>query len=501
MACLPTLQTDITVDVAVVGAGITGLTTAMLLAAGGKTVAVLERNRIGAGTTGHSTGNLYAPVDVRLQEVARRHGADIMRAMAQSRAAAVDAVERTVQALQLDCGFGRQPWYLLATSSGKVATVDAEYRAAQAAGLDAALVDAPPLPLPILRTLRVANQAQIQPLDYARQLAQRIVGERCLIFENTPVTDIDEEAGLVRAAQGTVRCGDVLLATHTPAGVHVVQSQLDAVREYAVALRLDTEPPPAGIHWLIGEHGYSVRLYAHAGMHYLVVVGAGHPTGEQSDTGRHFDALEAYARDNFPVGSVDYRWSAQRYRSQDQLPYIGRNLDSARTWIATGFSGDGLTWGTLAGMIVSDELLGRSNQWARLYSPGRLSTQKRPQGFEQESTSGPAPSPLTLDAATRARFDDLPPGQSRRLDDAGGKLAAWRCEDGRLLVVGAKCSHMGCDIRWNEAETSWDCHCHGSRFRADGQVIEGPALAPLPHAQELAPGGGPDEPGESGAED
>jgi glycine/D-amino acid oxidase-like deaminating enzyme/nitrite reductase/ring-hydroxylating ferredoxin subunit len=500
MACLPTLQTDITVDVAVVGGGITGLTAAMLLAAGGKSVAVLERHRIGAATTGHSTGNLYAPVDLRLQELARCHGTDTMRAVAQSRAAAVDAIERTVQALQLDCAFARQPWHLLATSGDAVQVVEQECSAAQAAGLDAKLVDDPPLPLPILRTLRVANQAQFQPLDYARQLAQRIVGDHCLIFENTPVTAVDDASGLVQTTHGKVRCGSVLLATHTPAGVHLVQSKLDVVREYGVALRLDTEPPPTGIYWLVGDARYSVRVYSHGAMHYLVVVGARHPTGKDGDTGRHYDELERYARANFRVGTVDYRWSAQRYRSSDQLPYIGKNLDSTRTYIATGFSGDGLTYGTLAGMFVSGELLGNTNQWAPLYSPQRLAQEQRPEGFEHEGTCASGPAALALDAAARARFDDLPTGQSRQLDHAGQKLAAYRCEDGQLLVVGAKCSHMGCDVQWNDAETSWDCHCHGSRFRADGQVIEGPALSPLQHAQE--PGaGGTDEPDETGAED
>jgi Rieske Fe-S protein len=151
-------------------------------------------------------------------------------------------------------------------------------------------------------------------------------------------------------------------------------------------------------------------------------------------------------------------------------------------------------------MIVSDGLLGKANQWASIYNTDRLAREKRPEGFEHESTCAAPPSPLGLDAGARARFDDLPTGQSRQLDDAGRKLAAYRCEDGQLLVVSAKCSHMGCELKWNAAETSWDCHCHGSRFRADGQVIEGPALYPLQHAQDLG-SAAPDEPEETGAED
>jgi glycine/D-amino acid oxidase-like deaminating enzyme/nitrite reductase/ring-hydroxylating ferredoxin subunit len=499
MACQPTLQSDIAVDVAVVGAGITGLTAAMLLAQGGRTVAVLERHRIGMAGTAHSTGNLYAPVDLQLQAIARCHGQDTMRAVAQSRAAAVDAIGQTVQALGIDCAFERVPWHLMATDAPQAQVVEQECQAAQAAGLSAHLLDRAPLPLPAQRVLRIDGQAQFQPLDYVRQLAQRIVGERCLVFENTPVTAVDDAAGIVHAPHGKVRCKDVVLATHTPGGIHLVQSKLDVVREYAVALRLEGDVPPRGIYWAIGQQCHSIRVFPHSGTDYLVVVGAAHPTGQPADTARRFEELERYARAHFNVGACDYRWSAQRYRASDQLPYIGKNLDSARTWIATGFSGDGLTYGTLAGMILAGEIQGQSSQWSALYASGRLANEKRPEGFEHESTAATPPSPLPVDASARALFDDLPPCQSRQLEHGGTRLAAYRCEDGRLLVVAGKCSHMGCDIRWNEAETSWDCHCHGSRFRPDGQVLEGPALAPLAQAPGTPAAG--EEPDDTGAEE
>jgi glycine/D-amino acid oxidase-like deaminating enzyme/nitrite reductase/ring-hydroxylating ferredoxin subunit len=500
-ACQPTLQTDIAVDVAVVGGGITGLTAAMLLASQGKTVAVLEAHRIGASSTGHSTGNLYALTDVRLHQIRQRHGPEAMRAVAQSRAAAVDAVEQTVQALKLECEFNRRPWHLVASAPGQVQAVEQECQAAQDAGLAARLVDDLALPVGALRTLRVENQAQFQPLDYVRQLAQRIAGERCLVFENTPVTAIDDASGVIRTAEGEVNCESLLLATHTPVGIHLVQSSLDVVREYAVALRLEGDAPAPGIYWIIGDQHYSLRVFSCSGNAWLIAVGAGHPTGKADDTVRRYDALERYARDRFPLGPVDYRWSAQRYRSPDLLPYIGKNIDSRRTWIATGFSADGLTYGTLAGMIVADQMLGKSNQWESLYSPARLDLGTRPEGFEHERAAAPPAPTLALDGAARAGFDDLAPGQSRQQDHGGQKLAAYRCEDGKLLIVGAKCSHMGCDLQWNEAETSWDCHCHGSRFRPDGQVLEGPAMAPLAHAPEIPAGGMPDEPEETGAEE
>jgi glycine/D-amino acid oxidase-like deaminating enzyme/nitrite reductase/ring-hydroxylating ferredoxin subunit len=501
LACGPTLQADITVDVAIVGAGMTGLTAAMQLVASGQRVAVLEAHRIGGSSTGHSTGNLYAMVDLGLHDITRRHGEETMRQVAQSRASAVDAIEATANTLGLQCGFTRLPWHLLATSPGNNQAVEDECKAATAAGLRATMLDQSPLPVPAERVLQVDGQAQFQPLDYVRQLAQRIAGERCLVFENTPVTRVDDAAGELTTPQGSVRFGAVLLATHTPVGIHLVQARLDVVREYAVALRLEQPAPPPGIYWLIGDERYSLRVVSDKGLAWLVAVGAAHPTGKQPATCDPYDALERYARGHFQLGELDYRWSAQRYRSQDLLPYIGKNIDSTRTWIATGFSGDGLTYGTLAGLIVADQLLGHDNPWSALYSPSRLGSEKRPAGFEHERSSAAHAPVLQLDAAALARFDDLPPNQSRKLDHAGQQLAAYRCEDGRVLVVGAKCSHMGCDIQWNAAESSWDCHCHGSRFAPDGQVLEGPALAALAHAQEIPAADTAGEPPETGAEE
>jgi glycine/D-amino acid oxidase-like deaminating enzyme/nitrite reductase/ring-hydroxylating ferredoxin subunit len=501
LACQPTLQTDITVDVAVIGAGITGLTAAMQLAAAGQRVALLEARRIGGSSTGHSTGNLYAPVDLGLREIASKHGEDTMRQVVQSRASAVDAIEATANTLGLQCGYTRLPWHLLATAPGTRLAVEDEFKAATAAGLPAQMLDQSPLPVSAERILQIPGQAQFQPLDYVRQLAQRIAGERCLVFENTPVTKLDDAAGELTTPQGSVRFGAALLATHTPVGIHLVQAKLDVVREYAVALRLEQPAPPPGIYWLIGNECYSLRVFSDKGLAWLVAVGAAHPTGKQAPTSHPYDALERYARSHFKLGEVDYRWSAQRYRSQDLLPYVGKNIDATRTWIATGFSGDGLTYGTLAGLLIADQLLGHDNPWSALYSPSRLSSEKRPAGFEQEqSSASPAPV-LHLDAAALTLFNDLPLNEARQMEYQGKKLAAYRCEDGRVLVVGAKCSHMGCDIQWNGAETSWDCHCHGSRFAPDGQVLEGPALAPLAHAQELPAADSNAEPPETGAEE
>jgi glycine/D-amino acid oxidase-like deaminating enzyme/nitrite reductase/ring-hydroxylating ferredoxin subunit len=479
-ACLPTLQTDLKVDVAIVGAGITGLTAAMLLVQAGKRVAVLDAHKAGDASTGNSTGNLYATVDLGLHTIEEQHGLETMRRVVESRAAAIDLIEATVERLNLDCGFQRVPWNLLALDAAHVAEIEKEALAAMRARLRADLRDDAPVPIDVAKILRVEDQAQFQPLAYVRQLAQHIGGEDCLIFENTRVTAIDDDPAVVHTDHGKVHCQHVIIATHTPIGVHLVQSQLEVVREYGIAAPLHDSMPEPGVYWCIGRECHSVRTYTDNGRTYLVVVGSAHPLGDTEVGEERFQRLELFARDHWPIGPVEYRWSAQRYRAKDKLPYIGRNVDARNTYIATGFSGDGLTYGTLAGMMLADEILGRGTPWRDLYTVDRVAQGKRPDGFTKEST-GPATAggAVALDAAAIKALDDLPPCQSRKIEVAGQPVAVFRAQDGQLQAVAGKCTHMGCDIKWNGAETSWDCDCHGSRFAPDGRVLEGPALAPL----------------------
>jgi glycine/D-amino acid oxidase-like deaminating enzyme/nitrite reductase/ring-hydroxylating ferredoxin subunit len=480
----PALEGTVDADVAIVGGGITGLTLAMLLSEGGKSVALLEARRIGLGSTGHSTGNLYEVLSEGLHIVGDKWGRSVMGEVAESRRHAVDLIERTAVRLDADCGFRRCTLHRYATTAAQTDAIDREYRAATELGLPARLVDRLPVAVASARILALDNQAQFHPLVYLRALARRIAAAGCRLYEHSAVIGIDEDACTVHTARGTVRAREIVLATHTPKGIFLVQAEMVPQREYGIAVRLAGGPAPDGIFWGIGEYRHSLRSLRANGTDYLIVVGEEHSTGRH-DAVTPSGRLEAFARRYFDVAAVAYRWSAQNYRPADGLPYIGRSHTSD-LYIATGFATDGLTYGTVAAGIIADQILGRASRWAGLYRANRLAPVKGARGVLEESVS--VAKALVQDYAARphAELASIAPGSGAVVSIDGERLAAFRDASGALSVLSPVCPHMKCIVRWNAAEQSWDCPCHGSRFDVRGEVIEGPALSPL--ARRSVPG-------------
>jgi glycine/D-amino acid oxidase-like deaminating enzyme/nitrite reductase/ring-hydroxylating ferredoxin subunit len=486
------LAGDVTADVLIIGGGITGVTLADLLAEqhsdSKPKVVLLEAGEIGAGSTGNSTGNLYETVSGGMQQIAAKWGAEVARHVVAERRAAVAFIEERCSQLP-DVGFRRCPLVLWSDRAHND-YVRKEYDALAAAGCAVEMTGSVPSPLPPAQgdVMVLRNQAQFQPQAYVVAMARRAAQAGAAIHEHSPVLEIDAKGKRVTTASGSVTAKQIVMATHSPKGLHVVHAQMPVHREYAIALEWTADAPPGpGTFWWHATEHLSVRTLQAGDRHYLVCAGQEHKVGIHNATAGLM-ALEALAKQYFGERPVTHRWSAQNYRGADALPYIGRNHDDV--FIATGFATDGLTWGTVAARLIAAELLGHKAAFADLVKPARLSPVKGAKSILEENAL--VVKQLVKDYLTHRQTEklaDLAPGDSAIVETEGETLAAYRAPDGELFAVSNVCPHLGCKVHWNSVETTWDCPCHGSRFRPDGTVIEGPALHGLKRKQVATLGG------------
>jgi glycine/D-amino acid oxidase-like deaminating enzyme/nitrite reductase/ring-hydroxylating ferredoxin subunit len=485
----PALAGELEVDVAIVGAGLTGLVAAWLLTSGGKRVAVLEQGRIVSGETGHTTAHVTELVDTRYQVIERDFGHDGARLVARSSHEAIDWIERTADTLGIACGFERVPAYLYTERAGDISFLRKEFGAADRAGVPVELVDDVPLPFPTAGGLRVARQAQFHPRAFLLPLAERIVARGGRIFEMTHMTGVtDGEPCVVETRNGTVRARDVIVAAHVPANNWAALiTKLPAYRTYAIGAR-GGAPIPRGLYWDTDDPYHYTRTQPTPDGEVLIVGGEDHKTGTEAETLQHFESLLEYARSHFGVEQAEYRWSGQIIEPVDGLPFIGLNTASAHVYVAAGYSGNGMTWATVAGQLTSDLVLRQPNPYAELYKATRVKPLAAAKDFITENID--FPKHLVRDRATNADVQGDNPalvakGMGRLIAIGGVKYAVYRAEDGQLHSLSPICPHMHCDVAWNDAERSWDCPCHGSRFTATGEVLNGPAVTnmaslPLP---------------------
>src|SRR5687768_16184564 len=482
----PMLKEEATADVVIVGGGITGITLALNLVEQGTSVILLEARDIGCGSTGNSTGNLYETLSRGIHAIVDRWGEDVAHAVSTARREAVEEIDHRVRQFDIPCGFRRCPLYRYATSASAQANIENEYQSSLKAGLTMHFEKTLPAPFepPHGPALVLNNQAQFQPQAYVEGLAREAASRGCRIFENSMLLEVDTDQRVVRTANGKVTAREIVLATHSPKGVHLVQAEMIVNREYGLATRVPKGSFPPGIFWGSGDERLSVRNVDVDEESFFVCVGEEHKTGQQ-DTNISLDRLESAANGNFNVPEVEFRWSAQNYSAADGLPYIGR--DATDCFIATGFETDGLTYGTVAASLIADQIAGRDNVFAPIVKASRFSPLKGAKGVAEETVT--VLKSLVKDYVTEREsipLSQLRPGKAAMVKFENESLAAYRDPDGTLFAVSPVCTHMKCKVHWNGVENSWDCPCHGSRFAPDGTVIEGPATEPL--RQHVLPG-------------
>ena len=480
------LAGNVVTDICVVGAGIAGLTTAYLLAREGRRVVVVDDGPTGGGETCRTTAHLANALDDRYYNLEQMHGQEGAQLAAASHTAAIDRIERIVRDESIDCGFARVDGYLFLPSGGDVAELDRELEAVHRAGLPSVVrVDRAPLSsFDTGPALRFPRQGQFHILAYMQGLAAAAKRHGVVIHNGTHAHGFHGgEAAHVETDRGTIRAAAIVVATNSPVNDLVaIHTKQAAYRTFVVAARVPRGSVPPVLLWDTLDPYHYVRVQDGPGSDadLLIVGGEDHKTGQADDGEARFARLEAWTRERFPqAGTFAYRWSGQVMEPVDALAFIGRNpSDHDNVYVATGDSGNGMTHGTIAGMLLTDLIAARDNPWTRLYDPARKPV-RAVKEFARENVNVAA---QYVDLVTPGDVTDaslVAPGQAAVIRRGATKVAVYRSPDGQLHERSAICTHLGCVVQWNSVEATWDCPCHGSRFGTDGRVVNGPAVSPL----------------------
>ncbi|SES96626.1 Glycine/D-amino acid oxidase [Natronincola peptidivorans] len=481
----PALREDIHVDVALVGGGMVGITTALLLKKEGLKVAVLESDAILQGTTGHTTAKITSQHGLIYDKIKGQMGEEKAKQYAEANESAIQMISELIEENDIDCDFSWQPAYVYTQSDAYVQKIIDETKTASALGIMASYLEDIPLPFSVKAAMRFDGQAQFHPRKYLLSLAKKIHGDGCAIFEKTKAVDIQEGAAptVITAGGNKVTSSYVIIASHYPfydkPGLYF--SRIYPKRSYVLGIIIK-EKFPLGMYINAEEPARSLRCQSFENRELILVGGEHHKTAHGKSTTTHYKNLMDFAHETFQVERIFYRWSTQDGHTPDGVPYIGQLAPATpNIFVATAFHKWGMTNSTASAMILKDLIVKGENPWAPVYQPSRITPSiTAAASFVKENVdvainfvSG------KLMSSTPEIEKKIQPNEGKVMEVDGKRIGAYRDKNGKLHLVDTTCTHMYCELQWNDAETTWDCPCHGSRFSPEGDVIEGPALEPL----------------------
>jgi glycine/D-amino acid oxidase-like deaminating enzyme/nitrite reductase/ring-hydroxylating ferredoxin subunit len=483
----PSLSADLRVDVVIVGAGLTGITAAYLLKKEGVKVALLERATCAVADTGHTTAHLTYVTDYRLHQLVKTFGCDGAKAFWEAGAAAIDQISELAGSVARDSEFQWVPGYLHArlgeTDEKDRQLLEKDFELAQQLGFETEFIEN--VPFVNRPGVRFAHQAKFHPLKYLAPLVRAIPGDGSSVFENSPVDDVECDPLVVHSGSYKIKCDYLMIATHTPllgkTGMlkgTLLQSKLALYTSYVLGARVRRAIIPEALFWDTSEPYYYLRVDRQPDFDYVIFGGKDCKTGQEEDPNQIFDQLQDTLKSILPDADIQQRWLGQVVETNDGLPFIGENEE--RQFVATGFCGNGFTLGTLAAVMARDRFLHRKNPWFDLFAMNRKKFHGGTWRYLKENLDYPYY--MLRDRLARTSggsTDDLPFGEGRILRLQGKKVAAYRDVNGKVTLCSPVCTHLKCIVRWNPADKTWDCPCHGSRFKPTGEVFSGPAEQPL----------------------
>ncbi|WP_426479142.1 FAD-dependent oxidoreductase [Chryseobacterium sp. CBSDS_008] len=470
-------------DIAIVGAGITGISTAVRLQKEGQKCIVLEASNIGFGTTGGTTAHLNDFFDTTYAQAIKDFGLHNAKLLKYVGIEAKNIIRNNIHEFNISCDFERKHGYLFALDDEQEKRLDAILKGASQVGHPMVQTADTPFPFAFKKAAVIPDQAQFHPIKYIRSLAEAFIRLGGVLVENCLCESHDENEDVVvlQSTKGNIIAGSVIYATHIPPGVNMLHFMNAPYRSYAIAFRLKGDYHPKELGYDLAEPYHYYRTQQINGEDLLIAGGEDHKTGHADDTGECFSRLENYVREHFDVDTAVYSWSSQYYEPVDGLPYIGILPGSkGKVYTATGFRGNGMIFGTITSQILGDLILKGSNKYKDLFNPERIKPITGFTNFVKEQAT------VVLDfvkdkvfAEKVSSLAELSEGEAKVAKYEGESYAVYKEKGGTLHLLKSTCPHAKCEVRWNSAEISWDCPCHGSRFNVNGKMLNGPTVKNL----------------------
>ena len=474
------------VDVAVIGSGIAGLSIAFELIERGLSVAVVDRGKISRGMTSRTTAHLSPICDDGSTKIIKLRGEEIAKLSWASQAAGIDRIEEIVNGLKIGCNFRRLDAYLFPGPGTKQSELDEELRASKTCGQTGEKVKSVPALTDMsgTGTLRYRNQATFHPARYLRALAEIILARGGKLYSDTVVVAVEEadDAVTIRTQNGeSLQAGACVVATNSPINDRLaLHSKMAPYRTYAMAFTIPKDALPDALYWDTADPYHYVRLETGPGsVNYLIAGGGDHKSGEADDAFARYNALEGWTRGLFPqVGNETHRWSGQVLETIDYSAFCGVNPGSRNVYVHTGDSGQGMTHGAMAALLIPDLITSGKSKWQEAYGPSRKPL-RAITNYARENMTAIKSFAEYVAPGEISGYDELKRGDGAIVRDGLRKVAAYRDTNGKLHKCSAACTHLGCHVHWNSLERCWDCPCHGSQFDIDGTALNAPAIAPL----------------------